>query len=198
MFGRRLRTLLDNIKPNVGDSLVFRNVKQQLEEENRYPNKRIFSDGEDVYVRTNLEKKWSPAKITQRTNKYSYKVIMDDGVERRRHTDNIRQRNDGTSLVTNQSLELQLQTPPITRNMIETKDIAAPITNDIPIPEIISTADSSNRDIAVPVDASTREIVVPATPRGEQKQKTRPVIPVEPAELRRSAREHRRPKRFLE
>lgn len=93
MFGRRLRTLLDNVKPNVRDSINFKNVKQQMEDE-ALCRQRSFVEGENVYVRTNLENQWSPGKVTERTNRYSYKVLMNDGVERRRHADNIRKRQD--------------------------------------------------------------------------------------------------------
>ncbi|KAK9716853.1 hypothetical protein QE152_g24505 [Popillia japonica] len=47
-----------------------------------------------MFANTNLEKQWSPARVIGRTNKYSYKVVTNDGVERRRHADHIRERHE--------------------------------------------------------------------------------------------------------
>ncbi|KAK9717370.1 hypothetical protein QE152_g23764 [Popillia japonica] len=45
------------------------------------------------------ENQWSPAKVIDRTDKYSYKVVTNDGVERRRNADHIRERNDDLLLI---------------------------------------------------------------------------------------------------
>ncbi|KAK9721737.1 hypothetical protein QE152_g20742 [Popillia japonica] len=51
-------------------------------------------------IRTKINKKqWSPAKVIDSTNKYSYKVVTNNGVERRRHADHIRERNDDLPLI---------------------------------------------------------------------------------------------------
>ncbi|KAK9737991.1 hypothetical protein QE152_g10262 [Popillia japonica] len=92
IFGHRLRTIFDNIKPDVKSSLRYKNVKYEIENAKNY--NRQFQQNDNVYVRTNLKKQWSPAKVIDRTNKYSYKVVTNDGVERRRHADHIRERND--------------------------------------------------------------------------------------------------------
>ncbi|KAK9753064.1 hypothetical protein QE152_g3690 [Popillia japonica] len=72
IFGPRLRTIFDNIKPDVKSSLRYKNVKYEIENAKNY--NRQFQQNDNVYVRTNLEKQWSPAKVIDRTNKYSYIV----------------------------------------------------------------------------------------------------------------------------
>ncbi|KAK9717310.1 hypothetical protein QE152_g23784 [Popillia japonica] len=97
IFGHRLRTIFDNIKPDVKSSLRYKNIKYEIENAKNY--NRQFQQNDNVYVRTNLEKQWSPAKVIDRTNKYSYKVVTNDGVERRRNADHIRERNDDLLLI---------------------------------------------------------------------------------------------------
>lgn len=116
IFGRRLTTTLDNIKPNLKDDLRFKNIKQEIENERLTKNaSRNFSKEENVYVRTNLEKQWTPAKIIDRTNRYSYKLRTSDGIERRRHSDHIRQRDDDAPYIDN-PIRIDVQPNITTRN----------------------------------------------------------------------------------
>lgn len=89
LLGRRLRTLFDNLKPNVRREMHFKHVKQNLQAEQ---SNREFQPAQPVFVKTDIEKMWEPANIVERTNRYSYRVRTKDGVERRRHADHIRER----------------------------------------------------------------------------------------------------------
>ncbi|KAK9728123.1 RNase H-like domain found in reverse transcriptase [Popillia japonica] len=78
---------------------VYKNKNIKYEIENAKNYNRQFQQNDNVYVRTNVEKEWSPAKVIDRTNKYSYKVVTNDSVERRQHADHIRERNDDLPLI---------------------------------------------------------------------------------------------------
>ena len=84
IFGHRLRTALDNLKPDVKGTLRYTHIKSEIE--NSGHRFRQFKDGDNVYTRTNIEKQWTPGKIAYLTNKYSYKVITPDGVEKTRRS----------------------------------------------------------------------------------------------------------------
>ncbi|XP_037924372.1 uncharacterized protein K02A2.6-like [Hermetia illucens] len=89
LLGRRLRTLFDNLKPNVRREMHFKHVKQNLQAEQ---SNREFQPAQPVFVKTDIEKMWEPANIVERTNRYSYRVRTKEGVERRRHADHILER----------------------------------------------------------------------------------------------------------
>lgn len=92
IYGHRLRTIRNNIKPEMTSALRYKNVKYEIKSTKNY-NRQCQQD-DNVSVRTNLEKQWSPVEVIDHTNKYSHKVGTNDGGERRRQAGHIRERND--------------------------------------------------------------------------------------------------------
>ncbi|KAK9679369.1 RNase H-like domain found in reverse transcriptase [Popillia japonica] len=81
---------------------ILKNIKQFVQMNSW--NSKITKELQPFYDKRNEiflenEKQWSPAKVIDRTNKYSYKVVTNNGVERSRHTDHIRERNDDLPLI---------------------------------------------------------------------------------------------------
>ncbi|KAK9731360.1 RNase H-like domain found in reverse transcriptase [Popillia japonica] len=102
---KRLYLACDASEKGIGGLLFHMN--DEGEEEPIAFASRVLNDAEKNYSLlptivsredTNVEKQWSPAKVIDRTNKYSYKVVTNDRVERR-HADHIRERNDDLPLI---------------------------------------------------------------------------------------------------
>lgn len=141
MFGRRLNCLLSNIRPDHRRALQYQHVKENIQFGAKTPN---YMPGDDVYIRTRLEKSWRPATILTRKHRYSYVVTTPNGEEKRRHADHIRPR-----------LSLQPGTPTFTPLM------ATPLTSS---PSSMSTALSRPASVESAVLGPTLEPPAVVTP----------------------------------
>ncbi|KAL0810732.1 hypothetical protein ABMA28_010054 [Loxostege sticticalis] len=97
MLGRRLRTKLDLLKPDIG-AKVHSAQKRQLETAGG--GERIFKPGDDVWFRQFLKaEKWAPGKIFNTNGKSDF-IIMDNvGNQKHRHIDQLKRRSQGTFVV---------------------------------------------------------------------------------------------------
>ena len=93
LMGRRLRSRLDLLKPDVVATVEKNQLKQKLAHDGKQPL-RVFSEGEPVYVQdfTISKQKWIPGNIQKATGPVSYLVMLSDGSTVRRHVDNIKAR----------------------------------------------------------------------------------------------------------
>ena len=93
LMGRRLRSRLDLLKPDVVATVEKNQLKQKLAHDGKQPL-RVFSEGESVYVQdfTISKQKWIPGNIQKATGPVSYLVMLSDGSTVRRHVDNIKAR----------------------------------------------------------------------------------------------------------
>lgn len=202
MFGRRLRTLLDNIKPNIREKLRHTIVQQELNN-TKY---REFKEGDDVFIKTDLEKEWKPAVVKEKRNKYSYIVISTDGVERRRHADHIRKRHDQQPLQY-EELEWNLESPSLANQRINTPDSkknnsATLQTQLFPSEEVVVGTTDDNKD---KTESKTTEMESNGTSNANDPandpvpvQTERRNIPDVETTLRRSTRSRQVPRRLLD
>ena len=94
LMGRRLRSRLDLLQPDIEAHVYERQSKQQLYS-NRHARSREFRVGEAVYVRNfGVGSKWVPGHICSFVGNVSVDVALNDGRKFRRHLDHIRKRQD--------------------------------------------------------------------------------------------------------
>ena len=91
LMGRRLRTLLDRVRPNVADRVQSRQAQQKLHHD-RHSRFAEFSVGEAVLARDFANGGgWRPGSIVGRRGAVSYDCSFDgDGRMMRRHVDQLR------------------------------------------------------------------------------------------------------------
>ena len=90
LLGRKLRSRLDLLKPNLEQKVA---VKQQQQKSFHDSHCRdcTFSEGEKVFAKNYLKgKKWLPGSIIKKTGPVSYKVLLETGRIIRCHQDQIR------------------------------------------------------------------------------------------------------------
>lgn len=90
MFGTRLRTRLDLLKPDVRGNLSDAAVRYKLQHD-RHARDREFAVSELVWCWSESAGKFVPGVVTKRTSHTSYNVRV-DGIVRRRHADQLRRR----------------------------------------------------------------------------------------------------------
>jgi len=92
MFGRKLRTRLDLIRPEMGNRVRQQQSKQK-QNHDIHSKQQDFQEGMSVYVFNNLgTPKWLPGIIQRKTGPVSFVVELSDRRVLRRHVDDIRPR----------------------------------------------------------------------------------------------------------
>ena len=89
MFGRRLRTHLDSLKPNLSKK-VNRGKENQKHWYSLCVNQREFRVGDLVYARNYATgPKWLPGRIGESSGNVLFTVVLMDGCQVRKHTDQL-------------------------------------------------------------------------------------------------------------
>ena len=92
LFGRRLRSRLDLLKPNTAVRVELEQSKQ-VEQREKRSRERHFEVGDSVCVRnTTSGSQWSPGEVITKSGPVSYRVRLTDGRERRCHVEQIHKR----------------------------------------------------------------------------------------------------------
>ncbi len=92
LFGKRLRTRLDLVKPNLARRVESKQL-QQMKAHDVRAKARIFASGSLVYVRNfGQGQRWSRGQNVKSTGPVSYVVQMEGGMIRRCHQDQLRSR----------------------------------------------------------------------------------------------------------
>jgi hypothetical protein len=105
LLGRRIRTRLDLLIPNIGERVENRQLHQKLLHDRTNPRK-TFTKGEKVFARnfgTSTGQKWLPAVIQEVTGPVSFMVKLQDDRLVRRHLDYLRSRVDESVAQTSRS-----------------------------------------------------------------------------------------------
>ncbi|XP_048247554.1 uncharacterized protein K02A2.6-like [Haliotis rufescens] len=106
LFGRRPRSHLDLLHPDIGVKVQHKQEKQ-AHYHNRHTKSREFAVGDLVYVRNFLGKpKWLPGEIIQCTGPISFKVSLENNKIARRHVDHLIKRYVDPDAVKPESPEL--------------------------------------------------------------------------------------------
>lgn len=92
LMGRRLRTHLDLLYPDLDAKVRIKQLKQKAAHDGSAQD-RIFEVGDKVYVLNFLlGPQWLPGVIMQSTGPVSFQVMLQDGRLVRRHQDHVRRR----------------------------------------------------------------------------------------------------------
>ena len=113
-MGRRLRSRLDLMKPDLTETVQSKQLKQKLTHDNK-KSFRKFSEGDAVYIEdfSHAKPKWVSGTIQKPTSPVSYSVILSDGNIVKRHVDNIKARYSASTNIKNGSeFDLALQSGP--------------------------------------------------------------------------------------
>ena len=90
--GRRIRTRLDLLKPNVNERVEYRQFQQKLAHDSS-AQKRSFEKGDAVFARNfGTGSRWLSSVIQEVTGPVSFVVKLPDGRVVRRHQDHLRRR----------------------------------------------------------------------------------------------------------
>ena len=96
MLGRRLRSKLDLMRPNIRATVVRRQVKQKENHDGKR-ELRMFDIDDQVYAQNfALGRPWVPGTICAIDGPVSYVVRLEDGRIWRRHVDQLRMRGPGS------------------------------------------------------------------------------------------------------
>jgi len=88
-IGRKLRTRLDLLKPDIYGT-IDKNVVRQESHQIRKCKPRFFEEGERVWVLRHPEGRgYEAGEIIRKTGRWSYRVLV-NGKENRKHADHIR------------------------------------------------------------------------------------------------------------
>ena len=91
LMGRRLRSHLDLLRPDLSATVQNNQLRQKLYHDSDKPY-RTFTKGEAVYVEdfTTAKQKWIPGTIQNTSGPLSYVVVLLDGTTVKRHVDSIK------------------------------------------------------------------------------------------------------------
>ena len=102
LMGRRPKSRLDLLKPNVSDR-VEKKQYQHKQDHDRSAKSRVFSTGQQVYVKNNgAGSVWLRGTIIETTGPVSFRVKLEDGREWQCHQDHLRQGEPVTQPVISQ------------------------------------------------------------------------------------------------
>ncbi|BES92445.1 Hypothetical Protein NTJ_05256 [Nesidiocoris tenuis] len=90
MFGRKIKTRLDLLKPNVQDRIDAAVVRQKIDHDKKSKEKN-FQEGSTVWVLNNDGKNFVEGKIERKTGLYSY-IVEIGGVLKKKHAEQLRRR----------------------------------------------------------------------------------------------------------
>lgn len=110
LMGRRLRSRLDLLKPNLEQKVTEKQQQLKSFHDNHCRN-CTFSVGEKVFTRNHQKgKKWLSGRIVSETGPVSFKVMLEDGKTIRCHQDQLRKRftddTQGPPLLTDDDLSM--------------------------------------------------------------------------------------------
>ncbi|KAL5516506.1 hypothetical protein EMCRGX_G001855 [Ephydatia muelleri] len=94
LYGRRLRSRLDALHPNLAERVERRQQGQKAAHDTNAVE-RSFQEQESVYVKYYARGgrwKWVPGKITKCKGPLSFDVVLENGIVCRRHQDQLRKR----------------------------------------------------------------------------------------------------------
>ena len=146
LLGRRLRSVLDLLKPSVSGKVEWKQTKIYTKQAHQC---RDFVKDDYVYVKNfSTGPKWLPGKIVNVTGPLSYVIELDNGRLVRRHVDHIRKKLD---IEIPDVSVIPPECPDIPPNFVP-RDIPTvpdtPVTPDIP--EEVTEETTSSGDIQPP------------------------------------------------
>ena len=96
LMGRRLRTRLDHLKPDLSRRVEM-NQSRQKHLHDAHASDRSVGEGDSVYVRNftpGAHSKWQSGQVLSKTGPVSYRVELENGGVCRRHQDHVHPRQE--------------------------------------------------------------------------------------------------------
>ena len=184
LTGRKLRTRLDRIIPDVSGRAISKQTTQK-ERHDQHTQARQYQPGDLVYALMYRGNKtnWSPGTVVTQTGPVSYTVRLEDGTIARRHIDQLQSRLSSSQVV--RELPIYVEEP--RQRTIEPEPSEAENRTSTPTENRTST----------PTENRTSTPTAPSTPAPYRPAQPTDRTPPEPEfELRRSTRVRQQPKRF--
>ena len=93
LIGKKLRSRLDLLKPDVQQKVIQKQCKQKLDRDSHCKD-RHFSEGERVYVKNfGQGEKWLQGEIVKQKGPVTFEIKLQDGRIFQRHQDHVRKRS---------------------------------------------------------------------------------------------------------
>ena len=99
LFGRRIRSVFDLLRPleTVQQRVLEQQEKQKLQRDPKFPRSVELSPEDSVMIRNYAQgPKWIPATVESQTGPVSYRATTEEGIEVKRHQDQVWKRNPFT------------------------------------------------------------------------------------------------------
>ena len=126
LMGRRMRTQLDFMKPNLA-SHVRSNQGRQKAAHDTHSRERMFDPEQTVFVRECPNSaKWLPGTVVVSSGPVSYKVQLQDGRILHRHVDHIRARH-GEGMSVNEQADSDTLPPPAPAEVLQDLTVDEPV-----------------------------------------------------------------------
>ena len=160
LLGRRPRSKLDFLKPNLAETVQSKVLAQKKNHDAR-TRSRTFNVDEKVYVKDFPSKKWVPGKVIEIRGPLSYLIQLSDGRVRRRHVDAVRSRSVTVSLeMDNSGVEI----PPVEMTEMNESDDTEPTLIVSSEMSDSNNSEPSEPDIAPPSSSPPLEQPAPPVP----------------------------------
>ena len=171
MFGRRLHSLLDNIRPSL-ERKVNVNQERQKKAHDSHASCREFVIGDQVYVKNyGSGNPWLPGKVTNKLGSTMYGVLLNDGRSVRKHADQMRSRIENDNPVDN-SVEMNVDDNdsfemrvPRTNEQSDTNNEAAIESSGGETPLTSTAEDSTNTHMPEQETESASDDIEPSLPQ---------------------------------
>ncbi|XP_054272675.1 uncharacterized protein K02A2.6-like [Macrosteles quadrilineatus] len=107
LFGRRIRTILDRVHPDYSSNDKEDKILDKALHDYQQSPQRKFKENDSVFARSYNQRgpKWIPAKVTRITGPLSYHLTTKEGIEIRRHIDQLRPRSETSKVSPNSHLD---------------------------------------------------------------------------------------------
>ena len=153
MMGRRLRSPLDLVKPDL-EKRVSTKQDQQKSQHDRHARQRVIQVGDAVFAK-NLRPgpTWLPATVTAQTGPISFKVELDNSkTVWRRHLDQLRKRYTDSTAIETEEISSDDALPELSDSMIDVDVISNDTTNQSPnlMNEELTTSSSTSTSVPTP------------------------------------------------
>ena len=153
MMGRRLRSPLDLVKPDL-EKRVSTKQDQQKSQHDRHARQRMIQVGDAVFAK-NLRPgpTWLPATVTAQTGPISFKVELDNSkTVWRRHLDQLRKRYTDSAAIETEEISSDDALPELSDSMIDVDVISNDTTNQSPnlMNEELTTSSSTSTSVPTP------------------------------------------------
>lgn len=95
LYGRRMRSQMDNLRPQMGGK-IQQSLSRQQRNHDSHSRSREWVVGEDVYAMNyGPGSKWLPGKVIGLEGSVVYSIELEDGRKVKRHADQLRSRQSG-------------------------------------------------------------------------------------------------------